>query len=64
MECHCFVHVYHNLEYQKDFFSMAYALQEDIEDKTISLWTWLNVSTMANPDKFINLRYKESQQQR
>lgn len=38
--------------------------EEEYEDKTISLWTWLNVTTMANPEKFINLRYKEQQQQR
>ncbi|KAJ7389800.1 Myotubularin- protein 2 [Desmophyllum pertusum] len=38
--------------------------EEDIEDKTTSLWTWLNVVTMSNPDKFINLRYNDNRQQR
>lgn len=35
--------------------------EEEYEDKTISLWTWLNVTIMAYPDKFNNLRYREDQ---
>ena len=33
------------------------SLQEDIEEKTLSLWTWLNVNSMSDPDKFVNQRY-------
>lgn len=38
--------------------------EEDIEDKTISLWTWLNVVSIADPDKFVNLRFNNSHQHR
>lgn len=31
--------------------------EEDIEEKTLSLWTWLNVNSMSDPDKFVNQRY-------
>lgn len=38
--------------------------EEEIEDKTTSLWTWLNVVSMSDPDKFVNLRFKNSNQRR
>lgn len=44
--------------------SVWYAFQEDIEEKTTSLWTWLNVVAMSKPDKFKNMRYSKNQQQR
>ena len=38
------------------------SLQEDIEEKTLSLWTWLNVNAMSDPDKFVNQRYYNQHQ--
>lgn len=64
MEGSCIVRVTQNFIFQKENIGLLSSWQEEYEDKTISLWTWLNVTTMANPEKFINLRYKEQQQQR
>lgn len=36
--------------------------EEDIEEKTLSLWTWLNVNSMSDPDKFVNQRYYNQHQ--
>lgn len=38
--------------------------EEDIEEKTTALWSWLNVVTMSNPDRFKNMRYNKNQQQK
>ena len=41
----------------RNFLEIFLSLQEDIEEKTLSLWTWLNVNSMSDPDKFVNQRY-------
>ncbi|XP_048586717.1 myotubularin isoform X2 [Nematostella vectensis] len=34
--------------------------EEEIDERTASLWTWLNVVTMDDPDCFINPRYQKN----
>ena len=42
----------------------CYTFQKDIEEKTTSLWTWLNVAAMSNPDEYKNMRYNSYKKQR
>lgn len=38
--------------------------EEDIGSKTTSLWTWLNVVSMSDTEKFVNLRFNNSDHRR
>ncbi|XP_028414311.1 myotubularin-related protein 13-like isoform X2 [Dendronephthya gigantea] len=38
--------------------------EEEIDNKTLSLWTWINLTVMADPEKFINNNYMKTKTER
>lgn len=39
-------------------------IEEKIESKTLSLWTWINLTIMADPERFLNQNFRKTKTER